>query len=400
MCYSITEVRGLHALGAAVREISGLSDPDFLFSRVCSATAELLGVEACAIGVTEDESVARIADCYGLPSRLRGTRFEIEESHTSSTRIIDGEAGVHKALPPNKIRHRIGNLEHTTGFFSPWPTPDPQLNTFIAQPVRYGGMLIAVLYAGNRTEEPIEPQAASMLHEFAAFAAPLIMGAIRASRIEKLAKDEERQRITQHLHDTSLQLLFSISLSARALGENSDLPPAALRTVRAIAANAAQASLCLRDTFKNNLPEDGGLVVSIRHLAESFASRSSIPTQVTYFGQPRTVPPRVDHGLVCALRETLHNVEKHAMATCVSIGVTFTPTSVVLVVQDDGVGFDQGTPVVDATTSMGHGLGLYHLARDAVSLGGDVTWSKNDDGGTTVRMTVPTEYSTSSTTAS
>ena len=392
MCYSINDIQGLHALGAAVRDISGLSDPRFLFARMCSTAANLLGADATAIALVETDAV-RVADCYGMPSALRGTTVDVADQTISETLI----SGTPHIVVHGTARPTPGMSDDGAAAAFPIghggdrrPVPDlfadSSMKSAIVQPIQYGGMVVAILTVGFRNNNSVKPHVFSMIAEFAAFAAPLIASAIRTNRTDQLARDEERQRITQHLHDTSLQLLFSITMSARALDEHGDLPVEAREIVQAIATHAAQASSCMRDTFRSNLPTNGDLPVLLQQLAKSFAARVSIPTQVTTFGQPRPVSPEIEHGIVSTLRESLHNIEKHAHASNVSIGLSFDPVALALVVQDDGIGVnalpDQRTP--------GSGLGLLGMQRQASALGGEFTCDTNDDGGTTVRMRVPT----------
>ncbi|HEY8193114.1 MAG TPA: ATP-binding protein, partial [Gaiellaceae bacterium] len=83
------------------------------------------------------------------------------------------------------------------------------------------------------------------------------------------------------------------------------------------------------------------------------------------------------------VQEALTNVIKHANATTVSVLLRRTPDRVVVVVEDDGRGFDPAQTHDD-------GLGLLGM-RERISLvGGRLTMESEPERGTTVAIEVPT----------
>ncbi|HST65392.1 MAG TPA: ATP-binding protein, partial [Mycobacteriales bacterium] len=79
--------------------------------------------------------------------------------------------------------------------------------------------------------------------------------------------------------------------------------------------------------------------------------------------------------LLRAAQEALANVRKHAGACSVSVTLTFAPGSVVLVVADDGIGFEPAAPTA--------GFGLAGMRRRVADIGGVLT-VHSGPGGTTV----------------
>lgn len=69
--------------------------------------------------------------------------------------------------------------------------------------------------------------------------------------------------------------------------------------------------------------------------------------------------------------EALRNVGKHAQATTASVTIDEVDGSVRLVVQDDGVGIDEGGVDVDTLHAAGH-IGLLSMRSRVLMLGG--TW--------------------------
>jgi signal transduction histidine kinase len=86
--------------------------------------------------------------------------------------------------------------------------------------------------------------------------------------------------------------------------------------------------------------------------------------------------------LVAATRELLSNVVRHAHATSVEIAVVVDRADVLLKVEDDGVGLGGG----DRTQA---GLGLRNLATRAERLGGSLTYTDREGGGTRAEWRIP-----------
>jgi signal transduction histidine kinase len=84
------------------------------------------------------------------------------------------------------------------------------------------------------------------------------------------------------------------------------------------------------------------------------------------------------------VQEALSNVVRHSGAGMVSVAVHAEGSEVVVLVEDDGEGFDSSSSVGD-----GAGLGLLGMNERAVSAGGSVRVESSPGGGTRVRLRIP-----------
>jgi signal transduction histidine kinase len=82
------------------------------------------------------------------------------------------------------------------------------------------------------------------------------------------------------------------------------------------------------------------------------------------------------------VQEALTNIAKHAGATRVSVVVRRNEDRVILVVEDDGRGFDMG--------EANAGLGLVSMRERAELLGGSLRVESSADQGTTIAIEIPT----------
>jgi signal transduction histidine kinase len=100
------------------------------------------------------------------------------------------------------------------------------------------------------------------------------------------------------------------------------------------------------------------------------------------------LPPPVETCLYRIAQEALNNVSKHAQAARVSVILERADGDAVLVVEDDGVGFDDAEA---AGWDGGRGLGLAGMRERAALLGGKVAVESRPGRGTTVLARVPVD---------
>jgi signal transduction histidine kinase len=120
-------------------------------------------------------------------------------------------------------------------------------------------------------------------------------------------------------------------------------------------------------------------------LALRFGQHSGATTRIVTLGRPRQLHLAHHTVLVRLTQEALLNVQQHAHAATTVCTLRYDATSVVLLLQDDGVGLLDGTyerPGLHALRAM-----QYRLAE----LGGRLDVFETEGGGVTVRATMPLE---------
>jgi signal transduction histidine kinase len=97
--------------------------------------------------------------------------------------------------------------------------------------------------------------------------------------------------------------------------------------------------------------------------------------------------PEIEINLYRIAQEALNNIAKHAQATNVSVLLEKPDKNIVLIVEDDGVGFD---PKKKANRSKG--LGLIGMSERAALVGGTVEIESAKGSGTTIYASVPAHF--------
>jgi signal transduction histidine kinase len=113
-------------------------------------------------------------------------------------------------------------------------------------------------------------------------------------------------------------------------------------------------------------------------LAAEFHTRFSVKIHLSLAGEP-DVPRATCDALVMIVREALYNVVKHACASRVEILLEKTIDGMVLIVTDNGDGFDPRTP------KPGH-FGLRSIRERADAVGATVELDSRKGVGTRIRI--------------
>lgn len=194
------------------------------------------------------------------------------------------------------------------------------------------------------------------------------------------ADDLRNAELAEHLHDGPLQTLLAARLDLDEIRER--IPDPGLDRVHAALQETAAG---LRSTVTALHPQvlaQLGLTPAVRELLRQYENRPEITVRAELedVGQPEGQAL-----LYRAARELLANVNKHAAATTISVGLYRSGNRVVLTVADNGTGFD--TSLGARAVAEGH-IGLASLQVRIDAMGGSMAISSEPGFGTQVRVTL------------
>lgn len=213
-----------------------------------------------------------------------------------------------------------------------------------------------------------------------------LLSAELATAREDQAALAERLRLARDLHDTVAGDLAGLALTARGLADRLDREGARPGTVE-VAHGLSGAVTTVHQHTRRALgelrDEHAGVAEPVTKIVRSWTERTGVPAAVH-------VTPGVDDvGAVRAqhvravVTELLENVRKHANASRVEVALTTVDGAVEVLLRDDGVGLGD-------TSSDGR-YGMRGIRERAELCGGGATWAPGPDGGTVVRVLLPTE---------
>ena len=203
------------------------------------------------------------------------------------------------------------------------------------------------------------------------------------------ASDTERRRIAADLHDTVVQELLGISYGLLAVGERSATAPRSeLRDAfRRAAADTRENIRHLRSLLVAIYPPNlqaTGLAAALTDLLGPLHAHG-IETEIAADPEIR-LDTAAEELVFRTAQEALRNVVKHADAGHVAVTLSRDDHRAVVVVKDDGCGFD--VDVLALRRGEGH-LGIELLADRARALEGTLSTTSAPGAGTTVRLELP-----------
>jgi signal transduction histidine kinase len=106
----------------------------------------------------------------------------------------------------------------------------------------------------------------------------------------------------------------------------------------------------------------------------------------------KRLEPEIETNLYRITQEALNNISKHAQASTANVILESRNNEIVLVVEDNGVGFDV-SQVENGARSSGR-LGLLGMNERAAISGGKIEIESAKGAGTTVFVRVPAKFAT------
>jgi PAS domain S-box-containing protein len=203
----------------------------------------------------------------------------------------------------------------------------------------------------------------------------------------RAAHAEERVRLARELHDGLGQLLTSASLYASSIEDQApEALAGALATLRSQLDEALAATRTLVWRLRPVEVDELGLAGAVTNLAIKIRRRHGIQVDVHTTDALDLVDPVVEAAAYRVVQEAVTNAVKHACPQTISIVVTLRGPRVVVVVEDDGSGFDATLSAAGAQDS---GAGIIGMRERAASVGGELVIESEPGRGTLLRFEAP-----------
>jgi PAS domain S-box-containing protein len=220
---------------------------------------------------------------------------------------------------------------------------------------------------------------------------------VRASqqRLEQMSKrlveaqETERRHLARELHDEIGQALTVLKLNLQAMQRLTDdeqlVEPLQdnLETVEHTLQQVRTLSLDLRPSLLDDL----GLVPALRWFVDRQGQQADFSANFVADVSSDRFAPEVEIAYFRIVQEALTNVMRHAQAEHVHVELEEEDGHLVLLIHDDGMGFDV-TAALEAATH-GVSLGLSSMRERAALLGGEIEIDTAPGRGTEIRVAVP-----------
>ncbi len=215
----------------------------------------------------------------------------------------------------------------------------------------------------------------------------------RTKRAFVKGQEQERKRVAIDLHDQMGQELVGLrlighnvsrSLKRKADSEGLDCTPI-LEEMNKLSDGLKQAIHSVRELSQELHPivlQEMGIEHALKVLVGDFGTKHQRISFTLGFDERRKAltDEQLNTTIYRLVQEGLNNVTKHSQAQKALVRVTTTPTSVDLLIRDDGVGYNDDNPPKK-------GLGIYGMRERVNAFHGNMTIKVN--GGTEIRINIP-----------
>ncbi|MEC2071276.1 sensor histidine kinase [Alkalihalophilus marmarensis] len=201
------------------------------------------------------------------------------------------------------------------------------------------------------------------------------------------AQEEERKKLSREIHDGPAQMMANVLLRSElieriyhdrgieeALNEIRDLR----KMVKSSLAEVRRIIYDLRPMALDDL----GLIPTLKKYLANFEEHNGIAVRFQHLGRDQRIPEEYEVALFRLIQEGVQNAYKHANPTEIQVKIEIKPTKVIMIIKDDGAGFD--------TSKLKEGsFGLMGMRERVNMLKGELQIQSKIDIGTLISIAVP-----------
>lgn len=364
----LTTAQRLPALIEAAAAVVVASDLEQVLRSLVSEARSATGAGYAALGVLGEHGVLREFIYEGLTS----------EQAASIGSLPTGLGVLGLVIRENRVIRLDSISDHPESYG--FPPHHPPMHSFLGVPVVAGASPFGNLYLtekeGGFTDDDV--LFAEALSRIAGSAVTRVR---LHEKLQSIALIEDRERIARDLHDSVIQDLFAVGLGIQSVAELVTDAQAAAALNDAVdrldtAVERLRSYIFELRTTRGRRQLDERLQELVSRMGSAY------PDAVTLDIDLEQLPDeRIEDEVVKIVSEALSNALRHAAATRVEVGVAVDAHWCIVVVEDDGRGFDR--------TKVTAGMGLANLEERTARLGGAVVIESAPGAGTRVEARLP-----------
>lgn len=215
------------------------------------------------------------------------------------------------------------------------------------------------------------------------------------------AQEQERRMLARELHDEVGQSLSALLVDVANATASS--PPghpdleARHTSIRGLAEHTLHVIRNMSLLLRPSMLDDLGLVPALEWQARELSRRSGLEVQVEADDVPDDLPEDVRTCVYRVVQEALNNCLRHAAARRVDVIVRSDGSRLLVLIRDDGVGFDPRALRGEANAGSRRGAGLIGIDERVRVLGGTVRVESSPGRGCLVQAELPLRRDVSNT---
>jgi two-component system, NarL family, sensor histidine kinase DegS len=203
------------------------------------------------------------------------------------------------------------------------------------------------------------------------------------------AQEEERRKISRHIHDGPAQALANFILQTEIAMRLFDMDQdKARQELNSLKASASSTFASVRDFIFDLRPmmlDDLGLIPTARRYVDAYKEKTGLNVSMIVTGTERRLEPHREVLVFRGIQELLANVRDHAQATQVKVMMDVDAAMVRVVVEDNGRGYDPAAAMAEGAK----GRGLQTLKSRVTQVGGAIEVESSPGSGSKVTFSIP-----------
>ncbi len=202
-------------------------------------------------------------------------------------------------------------------------------------------------------------------------------------------QEAERRTIARELHDEVGQALTAIKVELSIAGrgiEGAGASPSLLDNARGITEAALHSVRDLSRLLHPGLLDDLGLCAAVEAHIRDFRKRHATSVELLHDDMEERLPQPIEAAAYRIIQEALTNVARHSGATTCRVYLQRLVQSVLITIEDNGVGFDVDALAAQSTRA---GLGLVGIRERVAQVRGHVRIESRRGVGTRLTIELP-----------
>lgn len=201
------------------------------------------------------------------------------------------------------------------------------------------------------------------------------------------AQEEERRRLSREIHDGPAQMLANVMLRSdlvdRTYRERGvEEAMVEMRSLKKMVRSALYEVRRIIYDLRPMALDDLGLIPTLKKYIATMEDYNDITISFTSLGKERRLESKYEVALFRLMQESVQNALKHAEASHIKVKVEMTLQSTMIIVKDDGKGFDPNE-------KKDQSFGLVGMRERVDMLEGELSIDSSPGEGTIVTIQIP-----------
>jgi len=207
------------------------------------------------------------------------------------------------------------------------------------------------------------------------------------------SQELERHRIAREIHDGPAQAVANVVLRmdilAKIYEKDPTQVPDELKRMKQIAQNALDEIRGFIFDLRPMSLADLGLIATIKRIVSNIQEMSKLDVRLVIDGDERNLGQLVTLTVFRIAQESLNNLRKYSKCTSAWVHLKYLPDRVILIVEDDGLGFD--LQALEDNRNNYTSFGLLGMRERADDINAEFGIVSAPNEGTKITLVVPTK---------